>query len=78
MAGKETLSTSAASRGTATSDTRKLKSLSSSLGDATEVSRAEVAERAHSRKAYKSLFSSNAGERPKEITSHWVTFFPYH
>lgn len=30
------------------------------------------------REAYKSLFHSADNERPKEKTSHWVTFFPYH
>ena len=38
----------------------------------------KVTELAQNRKAYKSLFNSHAGERPKDRTSHWVTFFPYH
>lgn len=38
----------------------------------------KMLEMAASRKVYKSLFSSNASERPKEQTSNWVTFFPYH
>ncbi len=28
--------------------------------------------------AYKSLFTSSVPPRPKEQSSHWVTFFPYH
>lgn len=31
-----------------------------------------------SRDAYRSLFTSSAPARPKEQTSNWVTFFPYH
>ena len=30
------------------------------------------------RDAYKSLFTSSMPARPKEKSSHWVTFFPYH
>ena len=40
--------------------------------------RDKVLEMAANRKVYKSLFSSNATQRPKEKTSNWVTFFPYH
>lgn len=32
----------------------------------------------NARDAYKSLFHSTSKERPKEKTSNWVTFFPYH
>ena len=32
----------------------------------------------NARDAYKSLFHSVVGDRPKEKTSNWVTFFPYH
>lgn len=52
--------------------------LSKLQGDITEPKRDKVLEIAESRKVYKSLFSSNAAERPKELTSNWVTFFPYH
>lgn len=30
------------------------------------------------RDAYKSLFHSTSKPHPKERTSNWVTFFPYH
>lgn len=43
-----------------------------------EPKRDKVLEIAESRDVYKSLFSSNASKRPKEQTSNWVTFFPYH
>ena len=37
-----------------------------------------VAEDPAARSTYKSLFNSGNEARPKEITSNWVTFFPYH
>ena len=40
--------------------------------------RDKVLEMAEGRVVYKSLFSSNTAARPKEKTSNWVTFFPYH
>ena len=43
-----------------------------------EGERDKALEMAEKRKVYQSLFSSNAAERPKEQTSNWVTFFPYH
>ena len=43
-----------------------------------EGERDKVLEMAEGRKVYQSLFSSNTAERPKEKTSNWVTFFPYH
>lgn len=30
------------------------------------------------RDAYRSLFTSSHPARPKELTSNWVTYFPYH
>ena len=48
------------------------------VSDSSTAERDKVLEMAESRKVYKSLFSSNAAERPKEQTSNWVTFFPYH
>lgn len=32
----------------------------------------------NAREAYKALFYSADKPRPKEKTSNWVTFFPYH
>lgn len=59
---------------------RSLSKLHASAGDSdsSAAERDKVLEMAESRKVYKSLFTSNAGERPKEQTSNWVTFFPYH
>ena len=45
------------------------------LDDAEKDKSLEMAEK---RKVYQSLFSSNTAERPKELTSNWVTFYPYH
>ena len=57
-----------------------LSKIHASVGnsDSSAAERDKVLEMAESRKVYKSLFSSNASERPKEQTSNWVTFFPYH
>ena len=38
----------------------------------------KVLEVAQSRKVYKSLFNSSSSERPRQRTSNWVTYFPYH
>lgn len=49
------------------------------LGSSEEDSEKDkVLEMAEGRKVYKSLFSSNTAARPKEQTSNWVTYFPYH
>ena len=57
--------------------TSKLSKLSVGLSEETE-ERDKVLEMAEGRTVYKSLFSSNTAARPKEKTSNWVTFFPYH
>jgi hypothetical protein len=56
--------------------TSKLSKPSVGLSETEE--RDKVLEMAEGRKVYKSLFSSNTAARPKEKTSNWVTYFPYH